>query len=276
MPWACSSVPGRTVRRTAAQPRYPPRRARRGVGRPGPGAARLPVRRRSLMAAGRPHGPNDPSLMSSLETAVTGCAVPGLAELTWNWRWELGILALLAVPSGLIASRIRPSRTRCRRGGRAGGRRSSAAVLAAGPPMVHRPGLVPHHAAPGPGRAARTPGCRPGAASCRSSWRPRPRPTVSRCGSGSARASPAADLHAAKDVLAAACWATEVRVIPSASRAQLVTLEIVRTRHPERGRPTPEAWPSPVTWRAWPGRSRRRRYPALAGGTVPRRTPGKA
>src|SRR3984885_2964369 len=48
--------------------------------------------------------------------------------------------------------RIRPSRTRLRRGGRAGGRRSSAAVLATGPPMVHRPRLVPHHAAPGPGR----------------------------------------------------------------------------------------------------------------------------
>jgi hypothetical protein len=53
-----------------------------------------------------------------------------------------------------------------------------------------------------------------------------------------------ADLQAAKDVLAVACWATEVRVIPSASRAQLVTLEIVRTNYPERGRPTPEAWPS--------------------------------
>ena len=56
------------------------------------------------MAAGRPHGPNDPSLMSSLETAVTVVRRPGPAELTWNWRWELGILALLAVPSGLIAA----------------------------------------------------------------------------------------------------------------------------------------------------------------------------
>jgi hypothetical protein len=52
-----------------------------------------------------------------------------------------------------------------------------------------------------------------------------------------------ADLRAAKDVLAVARWATEVRVIPSPSRAQLVTLEIVRTNHPERGRPTPGAWP---------------------------------
>jgi hypothetical protein len=58
------------------------------------------------MAAGRPHGPNDPSVLSSLEAAVTGVRRPGLAELTWNWRWELGILVLLAVPSGLIASEL--------------------------------------------------------------------------------------------------------------------------------------------------------------------------
>ena len=55
----------------------------------------------------------------------------------------------------------------------------------------------------------------------------------------------AADLHAARDVLAAACWATEVRVVPSPSHAHLVTLEVIRTRYPERMRPTPEAWPFP-------------------------------
>jgi hypothetical protein len=56
------------------------------------------------MAAGRPYGPADPSVLSSLETAVTAVRRPGLAELTWNWRWELGIVALLAVPAGLIAA----------------------------------------------------------------------------------------------------------------------------------------------------------------------------
>ncbi|MCW2896738.1 MAG: hypothetical protein JWO75_6227 [Actinomycetia bacterium] len=53
-------------------------------------------------------------------------------------------------PFRIHRERIRPSWTRCHRGGRAGGRRSSAAVLAASPPMVHRTGLVPYHAAPGP------------------------------------------------------------------------------------------------------------------------------
>src|SRR5487761_35322 len=101
---AGSPVPGRTVRRTAAQPRDPPRRARHRAGQPRSRTAGLPVPGRPLMAAGRPHGPNDPSLMSSLETAVTGARRPGPAELAWNWRWELGLLAVLAVPSGLIAS----------------------------------------------------------------------------------------------------------------------------------------------------------------------------
>jgi len=55
----------------------------------------------------------------------------------------------------------------------------------------------------------------------------------------------AADLHAATDVLATACWATEVRVLRSPSHAHLVTLEVIRTRYPERMRPTPETWPFP-------------------------------
>jgi len=58
------------------------------------------------MPAGRPHGPNDPSLMSSLETAVTGVRRPGPVEVAWNWRWELAILAVLAVSSGLIAGAL--------------------------------------------------------------------------------------------------------------------------------------------------------------------------
>jgi hypothetical protein len=60
------------------------------------------------MAAGRPHGPNDPSLMSSLETAVTEVRRPGPAELTWNWRWELPSSRTTAAYSGSLA--IFPSR----------------------------------------------------------------------------------------------------------------------------------------------------------------------
>ncbi len=58
------------------------------------------------MAAGRPHRPNDPSLMSSLETAVRKVRRPGPVELAWNWRWELGLLTVLGTLSALIATSI--------------------------------------------------------------------------------------------------------------------------------------------------------------------------
>lgn len=53
----------------------------------------------------------------------------------------------------------------------------------------------------------------------------------------------AADLNAARQVLAAACWATEVRVIPGTRHSHLVTLEIIRNAYPERTGPTPPGWP---------------------------------
>jgi hypothetical protein len=55
----------------------------------------------------------------------------------------------------------------------------------------------------------------------------------------------AADLVAARHVLAGACWATEVRVIPSVRYAHLVVLEVIRNPHEERTVPTPNGWPIP-------------------------------
>jgi len=60
------------------------------------------------MPAGRPHGPNDPSLMSSLEAALRPVRRPGPLELAWNWRTELGILGLLAAAAGFIVSAAGP------------------------------------------------------------------------------------------------------------------------------------------------------------------------
>ena len=45
------------------------------------------------MPSGRPQGRNDPSLISSLETAVRQVHRPGPIGLAWNWRFELAILA---------------------------------------------------------------------------------------------------------------------------------------------------------------------------------------
>ena len=55
----------------------------------------------------------------------------------------------------------------------------------------------------------------------------------------------AADLEGASDVLAAACWATEVRVVRNTSYAHLVTLEVVRGNHEEREQVPREASPDP-------------------------------
>src|SRR6202000_2570140 len=76
---------------------------------------------------------------------------PGPAELTWNWRWELGIIALLAVPSGLIAAEFGLLGLAFATGAGLAARTAASLGWPGAPPMVHRPGLVPHHAAPGPG-----------------------------------------------------------------------------------------------------------------------------
>jgi len=194
------------------------------------------------MPAGRPHGPNDPSVMSSLETAVRKVRRPGPVELAWNWRWELGILAALAVSSWLIASAVGLLGLSVTAGA---GPAVIAATLLLWPPARHWCTarawclVTPHRV-----RA----GCAGAWVQTRSGKLPFILSTTPTAQGELVRlwlraGLTAADLYAARDVLAAACWATEVRVFRSPSRAHLVTLEIVRTRHPERLQPTPSAWP---------------------------------
>ena len=44
------------------------------------------------MAFGRPRQPNDPSIMASIETAVSTVARPNLFSRLWHWRYELGLI----------------------------------------------------------------------------------------------------------------------------------------------------------------------------------------
>jgi hypothetical protein len=44
-------------------------------------------------------------------------------------------------------------------------------------------------------------------------------------------------------MLAVACWATQVRVIPSVQHAHLVTLDVIRSGYPALTGPTPPGWP---------------------------------
>ena len=194
------------------------------------------------MAAGRPHGPNDPSLMSSLETAVRKVRRPGPAELAWNWRRELGIFAMLGVTCGLIASAFGLLGLFVATG--AGLAVSAAALLLL--PSARQWCIASAWCLITPHRVRA--GCVNAWIQTRSGRLPFILATTPTADGEQVRlwlraGLTAADLHAARDVLAAACWATEVRVVRSPSRAHLVTLEVIRTRHPERPQLTPQAWP---------------------------------
>ena len=89
------------------------------------------------MPSGRPQGRNDPSLISSLETAVRQVRRPGPVELAWNWRIELATVAAITGMSLIIVGSI--------------GLIGLAAVSGAGLPD-QRPGLVRRNPAPGAGR----------------------------------------------------------------------------------------------------------------------------
>jgi hypothetical protein len=195
------------------------------------------------MASGRPGRRNDPSVMSSIESAVREVRRPGPIEFCWNWRWELGILAGIAGLSAAVAVSLGVIGLAAA----AGAGLAAAGTLLRWPParrrIVARAWCVitPHRVRAG----------------CVNAWVQTRRgrlPIILYtlpaeygeqvqlwCRAGIT----AADLFAARHVLAAACWASEVRVIPSLRHSHLVTLEVIRNRYPERIRLTPQDWPLP-------------------------------
>jgi len=193
------------------------------------------------MASGRPQRPNDQSVMSSIESAVRAIPRPGPFEMLWNWRWELGILAAGAGLSALVAGSLGLIGLAAT----AGAGLAIAAVVLQWPPartrVVARAWCVitPHRVRVG---------CINGWVQTRRGKLPFVLRTVPTgygervelwCRAGIS----AADLYGARHLLASACWAKEVWVVPSARHAHLVTLEVVRRHFSERTGPTPEAWP---------------------------------
>jgi len=178
------------------------------------------------MASGRPRRPNDPSVMASVETALSSVARPGIFGLIWNWRYELGLsagLATVGLASGyaLGAAWLIAIAT------------AGLVLLAAGlawPPsrrrLVARAWCVitPHRVLTG----------------CRHAWvqtRDGRLPVIlftTPAGFGErvtlwCRAGIThGDLEGARDVLRAACWASDVRVVASARYAHVVVLEVIR------------------------------------------------
>lgn len=211
------------------------------------------------MAFGRPRRPNDPSVMASVEAALSNVARPGIFGLIWNWRYEFGLsagLATVALASGYALG--------------AAWLIALAAVglvlLTAGlawPPsrqrLVARAWCVitPHR--------VRT-GCRHAWVQTRDGRLPvilytTPAAFGERvtlwCRAGITHG----DLEGARDILRAACWARDVRVTSSARYAHVVVLEVIRHR---------PATPPDQGGTGWPYLNRDggdpEEEPALAGG----------
>ncbi len=195
------------------------------------------------MASGRPRPPNDPSIMASVEAAVSRVPRPGLFARLWHWRYELGLIAgvlLAVVATGyalgldwLIAV--------------AAATTAVLAVAMAWPPSRQRIiatawcVITPHRVRTG----------------CTHAWiqtRDGRLPTVlytTPAASGEriwlwCRAGiTSRDLEAATEVLRAAGWASDVRVVVNDRRSHIVLLEVIR-RHPaaRHAGDTPDpAWP---------------------------------
>ena len=193
------------------------------------------------MPAGRPLRPNDPSVITNIETALTP-ARPGPIDLAWHWRWEIGAIATLACVTTTIAISL----------GYTGLIVAAGAGLAAlGTMMCWPPARVriiarawcvitPHRVRKG----------------CASAWiqtRGGNLPIVMSCtpadyGERVRLWLPAGltanDLFLAREALAVACWAAEVRVLRHAPHAHRVTLEVIRRSIPQRTRPLSQrSWP---------------------------------
>ena len=197
------------------------------------------------MASGRPRQPNDPSIMASVEAAVSSVTRPGLIARMWHWRYELGLIAGLllgAIGIGytlglgwLIAT-------------------AAAAMIILGGALAWPPSrqriinrawcvITPHR--------IRT-GCTHAWIQTRDGRLPVVLYTVPAdfgervwvwCRAGIT----AGDLEAARDILRAACWASDVRVVVNDRRSHVVVLEVIRrlpAGHPGAGDGrTGPAWP---------------------------------
>jgi hypothetical protein len=193
------------------------------------------------MASGRPRQPNDPSVVASLESALRNVARPGIFGLIWNWRYELGLTAGLAAVT--LASGYALGAAWLIAFG-AIGLALMAAGLAWAPSrrrLIARAWCVitPHR--------VRT-GCRHAWVQTRDGKLPvilyttpaafGERVTVW-CRAGITHA----DLEAARDILRAACWASDVRVVASARYAHVVVLEVIRRPPPGPPHEAISAWP---------------------------------
>jgi hypothetical protein len=193
------------------------------------------------MASGRPRRPNDPSVMASVEAALSTVARPGIFARAWHRRYELGLvtgLATVALASGYLlgaAWLIAIAGT-------------GLALLTAAlvwPPARRRLivrawcVITPHR--------VRT-GCAHAWVQTRDGRLPivlytTPAAFGERVTLWCRAGITAGDLEAARDILRAACWASDVRVIASERYPHIVVLEVIRRLPAGRPGPAVPSWP---------------------------------
>ena len=193
------------------------------------------------MASGRPRRPNDPSLMAGVETALRTVARAEMSGLIRNWRNELGLsagLAVVALASGYAIGAVWLVAIAA----------IGLVVLAAGlawPPSRQR--LIRRTWCVITPRRVRT-GCKHAWIQTRDGGLPiilytTPAAFGERvtlwCRAGITRG----DLEAARDVLRAACWASDVRLVTIARYAQVVVLDVIRRPPPEPRAQHIASWP---------------------------------
>ena len=193
------------------------------------------------MASGRPRRPNDPSVMASVEAAISTVTRPRLIARVWHWRYELGLIA--GVLLGTIGIGVTLGL-----GWLIAATAAAMTVLAAAlawPPSRQRITarawcvITPHRVRTGCGQAW---------IQTRHGHLPVILYTVPAhfgervwlwCRAG---ITPG-DLEAARDVLRAACWASDVRVVVNDRRSHIVLLEVIRRLPPEPPEGGTSGWP---------------------------------
>jgi hypothetical protein len=191
------------------------------------------------MAGGRPRQPNDPSVLSSLEGALRSRR-PNPFVVIWRWRYELALAgglpaAAIAIDRGLGVAWL------------TGAVLALAAVFGVWPDgrrlLIKRAWCVitPHR--------LRT-GCAHSWIQSRSGKLPiilftTPQPFGERVLLWCVAGVTAEDLIAAKDLLIAACWATDMRISRNERHAHRVVVDVIR--HRQTSPPDPESermsWP---------------------------------
>ena len=193
------------------------------------------------MTGGRPRQPNNPSVLSSLENALNAVARPNPVTVAWRWRYELGLVIGLGFGSFAIVQAL-----------------GAAWLIATWLVLVALFGMWPQ------GRRLLltrawciiTPHrLRTGFAHAWIQSRGGQLPVIlfttaqsfgERVTLWCVAGTSAEDLLAARDVLIAACWAADIRIIRSRKYAHMVIVDVIR-RPPDRP-PDPEA--ERMTWPA--------------------------